>query len=100
MERFLPCETLPRDPGFKEGPLWTLALPRNGVSAKLLLIQDPHPECLVSWGIPMTRETAIMVCLLRVCPVGMDSGEPHTQKVLWSSSAERNQGFHVMAAAE
>lgn len=79
MERFLPCETLPRDPGFKERPLWTLALSRNGVSAKLLLIQDPHPECLVSWGIPMTRETAIMVCLLGVCPVGMDSGEPHTQ---------------------
>lgn len=50
------------DPGLKEGPLWALALARNGVSEKLLLNQDPHIECLVSWSIPVAKETVVMVC--------------------------------------
>lgn len=79
MKRYLSYETLPRDPGLKEGPLWALALPRNGASEKLLLSQDPHIECSVSWGISTATETVVMVCLLRVSPVGVGSGEQHTQ---------------------
>lgn len=79
MERYLASETLPRDPGCKEGPLWALALPRNGASEKLLLSQDPHIECLVSWGISMATETVVMVSMSRVGPVGVGSGEQHTQ---------------------
>lgn len=67
----LSCETLPKDPGLKEGPLWALALPRNRVSEKLLLNQDPHVECLVSWGIPMAEETAVLVCLSLSCGYGL-----------------------------
>lgn len=32
--------------------------------------------------------------------MGVGSGEQNTALVLWPSSAEMNQAFHVMAAAE